>query len=237
MNTGFKRSSLQSEPPTNCRCQNQCLPQQATLAFVGRLQGGDLVDEQANTALGDDVGHAVTDLHCNNCLSSSNPEHGKQINHGVCAPADDGDDLAEGDHALHCGVLLTGGGISKANEQGVDDAQEDHHGEEPACPTLAQVAADDELSWVSYGDHRGGCDSKLLAISAALSGAHLHGQDDLHEQQGPGQEPVHVSVSIVERDTGELGVRVRTVLSNRSAASSCGVLVCLTHVLCVDTPC
>merc|ERR1712066_697713 len=90
----------------------------SSLHLVVGLQESDLVDEEANAALGDDVRNAVADLDGHNRLGTANAEHGEQVHNGVGAPADHGDELAELDHALHLWVILTRGCISQAHQQG-----------------------------------------------------------------------------------------------------------------------
>ena len=43
---------------------------------------GDLVDHQADTAFGDDVGDAVAHLDGDNCMCGIDAEHGEQVHNG-----------------------------------------------------------------------------------------------------------------------------------------------------------
>ena len=53
----------------------------------------DLVDDQAHTALGDDVGGAIADLNADNGMGGIDAKHGEQVHNRVCAPTDHGHDL------------------------------------------------------------------------------------------------------------------------------------------------
>ena len=50
-----------------------------------RFGVGDLVDDQSDTALGDDVGGAVTQLNGDNRMCCLNFEHGEQIHYRIGA--------------------------------------------------------------------------------------------------------------------------------------------------------
>merc|ERR1719230_1610728 len=63
---------------------------------VGLLLGlgvRDFVDQQADTALGDDVGDAVAQLNGDNCCCRFDSEHGEQVHHRISAPTDHRHDL------------------------------------------------------------------------------------------------------------------------------------------------
>merc|ERR1719336_3530977 len=53
----------------------------------------DVVDDEADTTLGDDVGGAIAALNGDHGLGSYQPEHGEQIDHWVGKPRNDSDHL------------------------------------------------------------------------------------------------------------------------------------------------
>merc|ERR1719461_1012887 len=85
-------------------------------------------------------------------------------------------------------------------------AEEGNHGSGPESPTLGQVSlVEDELAGVANDDHDGGGDSEAHSLAEEGLRVELHDEEDLKEQERHGQEPVHVSVGIVEGLSG--GVR------------------------------
>merc|ERR1712060_875328 len=93
------------------------------LPLVLRLGGCDVVNVQPDTALGDDVRHAVAALDGDDGGGAGEAEHWKHIHDRVGAPADDCDQLTLLDQARDGGVLLSSCGISQADEQSVNDVQ------------------------------------------------------------------------------------------------------------------
>jgi len=170
--------------------------------FVG-LGVRDLVDHEANTALGDDVGGAVTDLDADDGVGGIDAQHGEEVHDGVGAPRDHGHDLSGLDLAADHWVSLGIGGCGQTDEELVDDVQEKSHGHEPAHPARGQVAGHDELSVITGDDHEGGAEAEGPGLAAEGLVIEFHHQEDLDQQKGHGQEPVHVSVCIVERHTGQ----------------------------------
>merc|ERR1719471_1897117 len=113
-------------------CENRRSGQQTL--FVG-LGVCDLVDHEADAALGDDVRHAVANLDGDDCIRGGDAEHGKEVDHGVGAPANHRHQLRHLDLALHHGVALAVGGAGQADQQLEHNVQEKDHGHEPADPT------------------------------------------------------------------------------------------------------
>merc|ERR1711972_1154728 len=75
-------------------------------ALLLRLRVRDLVDQDPNTALRDDVGHGVTELNGDHRLGATYVQHGEQIDHWVCAPADHSPDLRSRNVRPDARVLL-----------------------------------------------------------------------------------------------------------------------------------
>merc|ERR1711865_602342 len=109
----------------------------------------DLVDQDADTTLGDDVRCAVANLNGDNRVRCVDSEHGEQVDNWVCAPADNRHELGCLDLALHNCIRLAVGGGREANEEFVDNVQEEDHGKEPACPARSEVTSDDQLTVVA----------------------------------------------------------------------------------------
>merc|ERR1719502_866507 len=168
---------------------------------------GDLVDDQTHTALGDHVGGAVADLDQHHSLGAGHSEHGHQVDHGVGAPGDHGPHAGGVHLGGHGGVGLGVDGVLQANGQGVHNEQEGHHAGEPEHEAGSHLGGvQDQLTGVAKDDHQGGQHAQLLALLVGLLGGQLHHQHDLDQQQGHGQQPVHVAVGVVEWHAGGGGV-------------------------------
>merc|ERR1711874_463653 len=139
----------------------------ALLLAVTTLHSGlgasDVVDEEANAALGDHVRHGVADL---------------DSDHGASGEAS----LASGGSRHHWHDVDDGVGAPR------DDSC-------PACP-LDLIA--DSLWLGILGLLEAGEDAEAQALLLGLLWGQLHHEHDLDQEQGHGQEPVHVAVSIVE---------------------------------------
>merc|ERR1711871_1160400 len=132
--------------------------------LLGRLGIGDLVDDQANTALGDDVRDAVANLDVDNRAAATKANHWEQVDNWVCAPADDSPHLCLLDLALDHWVLLLCCGCSQADEELVDNVQEEAHRDGPADPARCEVASDNKLTVVATDDHEGRSKTKGLGL-------------------------------------------------------------------------
>merc|ERR1712023_627372 len=91
----------------------------------------DLVDDEANTALGDDVRHAVANLDGHNSLGGIDSKHWEEVHDWVCAPADDGHHLSHLDLVLDGCVSLGISCCGQSNQKLVHNVQEEGHGHEP----------------------------------------------------------------------------------------------------------
>merc|ERR1712107_254882 len=96
-----------------------------------RLGIRNLVDDQANSTLGNDVGHAIAQLDTNDCPCWVDLEHWKQVNDRVGAPTDACHDLSCADFARNLCVLFALGGRCKADKE-LDNVQKERHGQKPA---------------------------------------------------------------------------------------------------------
>merc|ERR1712048_1188124 len=143
-------------------------------ALLGGLGIGDLVDQESNTALGNDVRGAIANLNGHDRVCCCDAVHWEQVNHWVGAPADHGHNLGGADLAPDCWVSLVVGGSGKTNN---------------------------ELTVVAGDNHEGRAKSKCPGLAVVRLLVQIHHQEDLNEQQRHSQEPVHVSVGIVERHT------------------------------------
>merc|ERR1719267_398392 len=121
--------------------------------LLGRLSIGDLVDDQANTTLGDDVRDAVTNLDVDNRAASTKANHWEQVDNWVCAPADNSPHLGLLDLALDNWVLLLRCSSGKANQELEHDVEEEAHGDGPANPPRCEVTSHDKLAVVATDDH------------------------------------------------------------------------------------
>merc|ERR1711903_81609 len=80
-----------------------------SLNSLCRLGVCDLIDHNADTALGDDV------------------QHWEKVDHRVSAPTDDSHNLRSPDLALDGWVFLSVGGRREAKQELVDNVQEESH--------------------------------------------------------------------------------------------------------------
>merc|ERR1719333_1931720 len=110
-------------------------------SLLGRLGIGDLVNDEANTALGDDVGDAVANLDVDDRAASTEANHWEQVDNWVCAPAHNSPHLCLLDLALDDWVLLLGCSSSKANQELVHNVEEEAHRDGPANPARCEVAS------------------------------------------------------------------------------------------------
>jgi hypothetical protein len=165
-----------------------------------RLGHGDGVDEEADSALGNDVRDGVSDLNEHHRLAARKADHGENVHYRVGAPRDHCRPLCLLDQATDIGVRLRFRRGSEANEQGVHNVEKRKHGEEPVQPAGIKVRLlKDEFTRVAEDDHEGSCSAKSDALRARLFSTEVHDKDYFDEEERYGQEPIHVTVSIVER--------------------------------------
>merc|ERR1711874_499710 len=117
--------------------------------LLARFGVGNLVDHQAHTALGNDIGGAVSQLDRHNGLGCREAEHREQVHDWVCAPADHCHHLRRAYLGCDHWVRFARSRGGKADEELVDDVQEESHGGEPADPTRSQVASDNKLTVIT----------------------------------------------------------------------------------------
>merc|ERR1711965_61137 len=188
-----------------------------SITSLGRLGVGDLIDGQTYSALGNDIRDAIANLDAHHCVCSVDAQHWEEVHDWVCAPADHRHHLCSLDLAFDHWICLAVGGIRKANEEFVHNVQEEHHGNEPAHPPWGQVASDDQFAIVARNNHQSSSHSQGLGLIVVVPLVKLHHQENLDEQQRHSQEPVHVTVSIVEWDTSQFwGVELHGTTGNFS---------------------
>ena len=78
------------------------------------------------------------------------------------------------------------------------------HGDGPADPTWCEVTGDNKLAIVATDDHKGRSQPQSLSLGREDIIWQLHDQKDLDEQQWDSEQPVHVSVCIIEWHACEL---------------------------------
>merc|ERR1712203_347461 len=100
----------------------------ATALLSGGLCSSDAVDDEPNTALGDDVRDAISHLDVHYRLGPMEAEHGEDVHDGVCQPAHHCDPLSTEDQVAHPWVSLGGGGCGQAHQELVNDVAEGNHG-------------------------------------------------------------------------------------------------------------
>ena len=87
------------------------LCQQLLLLGLGR---SDAVDDEPNTALGDDIGAAVAHLDVHHRLSPCKTKHGEDVDDGVNQPARHGDPLSTEDQIADLWVRLRSAAVAAA---------------------------------------------------------------------------------------------------------------------------
>merc|ERR1712039_381758 len=175
--------------------------------FLLGLGACDLVDHDANTALGDDVRHAVAQLDGDHRGCSIDAQHGEQVHNRVSAPGDDGHDLGRLDLARNHWVALACGCSCQTDKKFVHNVEEEAHGQEPAEPTWGEVTGDNQLTVITRDIHEGRAETKSPGLAAVLLWGQLHHQQDFDQKEWHCEEPIHVSVCIVERNTCQNWVR------------------------------
>merc|ERR1712028_183905 len=162
------------------------------------LRVGDLIDDNSHAALRDDVGTAVADLNADNRMCSIDAHHGEQVHHRICAPTDHCPHLCSSDLSGDNWVSLVVGGLCKSIEELIHNVQEEDHGDEPASPTWCQVTGDNKLAVVARGNHESRTHTKVPSLAAECCVIELHHETDLNQEQGHSQEPIHVTIGVVE---------------------------------------
>merc|ERR1712176_752675 len=178
----------------------------AVTALHSGLGASDVVDEEADAALGDHVRHGVADLDGDHgasgetsLASGGSRQHWHDVDDGVGAPRDDGcpacplDLIAD---SLWLRIL----GLLEAVEEGVHDVAEWEHRQSPVGPAGGSITG--ALAWVAVEDHEAGEDAEAQALLLGLLWGQLHHEHDLDQEEGHGEQPVHVAVGIVEGVAG-----------------------------------
>merc|ERR1712083_251449 len=191
----YRLKSLVNEASRVLTCLDKCSLQKVLLAG---LRVRDLVNHQANSALGNYIRHAVSQLDRYHCLGRREAEHWEQVHNWVCAPADHSHNLGCANFGCDNWVSFAGGSGRKADKQLVDDVQEESHGGKPAHPSWGQVTCDNELSVVSRHDHKSRTEAQRPCSRAEITSIQLHDQKNLDQKQWHREQPIHVAVRIVE---------------------------------------
>merc|ERR1712087_325452 len=113
---------------------------------------GDLVDDKADTALGDDVGDAVADLDVDDGLSAGEAHHWEDVDDGVGQPREHRQALGRVEQITDVVILLRLGGLSETVDELVDDVNEEKHRAAPVGPALAELGlVEQQLAGVANG--------------------------------------------------------------------------------------
>merc|ERR1711976_1155710 len=180
--------------------QHSC-SQHGVVLLAGRFRISDLIDEEPNSALGDDVRSAVADLNGDHSRGCVDAQHGEEVDHWISAPADHCHELGALDLALDSLICLTVGGGRKTNKELIHDVEEEAHGQKPAKPARSEVTGDNQLTVVARDDHESRANSKYPRLATVFLRSQIHHQENLNEQKRHSQQPVHVTVRIIERYT------------------------------------
>merc|ERR1712050_599629 len=170
-------------------------------ALFARLGVRDLVDHKSNAAFGDNVGNAIANLDTYDSFCSGDTKHWEQVNDGVCAPTDNSHLLCNLD--LPCDNWVSFAGCCKTNEQLVHNVQEECHRGKPAHPTRREVTSHDELTVVTRDNHEGRTRTENPIFASESLLVELHHQQDLNQEQRHREQPIHVTVGIVERNASQ----------------------------------
>merc|ERR1719398_66641 len=130
--------------------------------------------------------------------------HWEQVDNWVCAPADNSPHLGLLDLALDDWVLLLGSSSGKANQELVHNIEEEAHRDGPANPARCEVTCHNQLTIVAADNHKSRAEAKCLCLCGEDIIRELHDEENLDQKQWHSQEPVHVTVGIIEWDTSEL---------------------------------
>ena len=173
------------------------------LVIIGGLGDRDVVDEEANAALGDDVGHTVAELDGDDRAGAIQAEHREDVHDRVRAPRDHGRPADPCELQGDLLVLLLCDSTLQADEEGVHNVQEGDHREGPPHPADVEVALDDELAGVAEDNHDAGGNAEGGRLRRGIVGWELHDEDDLNHEERHGEHPVHVPVRVVEWLAGD----------------------------------
>ena len=145
--------------------------------------------------LGNEVRDGVADLLIAACRGTADAHHLDDVDTWVCEPGDDCQ--VAGLHEESTDTLRVRlGGSSQANHKGLHHKGEWAHGHGPEDPAGGIVVLD--LARIADGNHESRGNSKLPCQVLSLLHWQSHDQDQLDQKQRDSQEPVNVSVGIVE---------------------------------------
>merc|ERR1719183_696142 len=82
------------------------LAQQGAFLLNRRLGSCDIVNNDADAALGDNVGDAIPYLNSHNCMGAAKSNHWEDVHNWVCQPAHNSPNLGTLNHGLHSSVRL-----------------------------------------------------------------------------------------------------------------------------------
>ena len=129
------------------------------------------------------------------CRGTTDAHHLEDVDTWVCEPGDDCQVAGLHEESTDTLRVLLGGS-SQANHKGLHHKGEWAHGHGPAEPAGGIVVLD--LARIADGNHESRGNSKLPCQVLSLLHWQSHDQDQLDQKQRDSQEPVNVSVGIVE---------------------------------------
>merc|ERR1712039_592376 len=159
----------------------------------------NLVNDKSHAALRDDVGNAVAQLDADNGFRWIKVEHWKQVHNWVGAPTNARHYLRSTDLSRNDWVFFTFSGRSKSDKELVHNIQEETHRQEPTYPSWRQVTRDNKLTVIARHDHKSRADAKGPSSRIEVLVIKLHHEKDFDQKQRNRQQPVHVTVGVIER--------------------------------------
>ena len=179
-------------------------------AKVSALGCSNAVDEHSKDCLGDNVSNGVTNLLGSGCRGTGNAESLHHVHGGVSALGHDSrrsfqaDDqgvhhVTEGDHGQEPPDEALG---AETHDELGNNVQEGNHGESPPHEATRRVVLD--LAAVAEGYHDCGGSAESDTLGSELGSGQSYHTQQLNEEEGHCQEPINVTVGIVERLAAEL---------------------------------
>merc|ERR550539_2184133 len=157
-------------------------------------------NQHAEHCLGNDIGDGVTNLLGTSCECTAQSDHLDDVHAWIGEPRDGGQIASLHNESLGRSRLPLRR-FAQANEECIHDIAERNHSQCPPDPSLSIVILD--LTRVTKSHHKSRRHTKLPCQISCLISRQSHNQNQLDEQQGHCQEPIHVSVGIIEWSASE----------------------------------
>merc|ERR1719161_3135995 len=186
-----------TKPPHSRRCY---FVQQRPLLFNLALLGGNRPNQDPEDCFGYDVSDRIADLLTGCRRHAGDPDHLDDVHEGIGQPRDDREPASVPRERRDRWCLLLRG-FAQPNRQLRHNVEKWNHGKEPPHPPAARIALD--LAWIAKSHHHSRGDAQRPALAHRFRGWQSHDENQLDEKERDRQNPVDISIGVIERRTGE----------------------------------